>query len=90
VLLDDWAGGAGKGTGIGAFAGGGCFGISGWLCSEASGVLDSAAICEVAFVVPLLKGNVPRAGLISSTANDTDMSLSYEHMPYKCNVYHVQ
>lgn len=75
VLLDDWAeGAAGGGAGAEAFAGAGCFGISGLLCFKASGTLFFAVPLEVAFAAPLVKGSVPRGGLISSTANETKIS----------------
>ena len=74
VLLDDWAeGAAGGGAGVEAFAGAGCFGILGLLCAKASGTLFFAVPLEVAFAAPLVKGSVPRGGLISSTANETKM-----------------
>ena len=74
VLLDDWAeGAAGDGAGAEAFAGAGCFEISVLLCLKASGTLFFAVPLEVTFAAPLVKGIVPRAGLISSTANETNM-----------------
>ena len=74
VLLDDWAEeAAGDGAGAEAFAEAGCFGIWGWLCTKASGAPFFAVPLEVAFAAPLVKSSVPRAGLISSTANETKM-----------------
>lgn len=74
VLLDDWAqGAAGEGAGAEAVAEAGCFGIWGWLCTEASGAPFFAVPLEVAVAAPLVKGSVPHAGLISSTANETEM-----------------